>query len=63
MRERIAVHAFERRGGIARRIHRHVEQPRALDDQEGAKTLAAAEQRVAHGGAEAAALFWPAFAK
>ncbi len=63
MHERIAVHAFEGRGGVARRIRRHAEQPGALDDQERAKALASAEHGVAHGGAEAAALFRPAFTK
>ncbi len=61
--ERIAVHAFERRCRIERRPGFDAEQPRTLDDEERPEAFAAAEQRVAHGGVQAAALFRPAFCK
>ncbi len=51
--EGVAVDAFERRGGAERVGHRHREQPRRFDDDEGAEPFAAAERGVAHGGEQA----------
>ena len=49
VRERIAMHAFERRAGHQRLLARHIEQRRALDHQERPEALAAAEAHIAHG--------------
>ena len=48
MRERIAVHAFERGAGHQRALARRLEQRRGLDHEERAQPLAAAERDVAH---------------
>ena len=49
VRERVAVHAFERRRRHQRMLAPDVEQGRAFDHQERAEPLAAAEARIAHG--------------
>jgi len=51
--ERIAMDAFDRRGSVHRLRRRDAEQGRALKHQEGAEALAAGQQCVAHGRAEA----------
>ena len=50
--EAVAVDAFERRGGGDDRLAAPAEQPRRLDQEERAETLAAAEHGVAHRGDE-----------
>ena len=50
--QRIAVQAFDRRRRIDCGRIRQTEDARAFDDQKGPETLAAAEDRVAHGGGE-----------
>ena len=47
--QRVAVHALESRGGRQRGLARHAEQTRALEHQERAQPLAAAERCMAHG--------------
>ena len=53
VRERIAVHAFDRASDHQRLRTRHAEQAGRLHRQKGAKALAAAERSVAHGREEA----------
>ena len=49
MDQGIAMHAFERGGGIEAAFLRHAEQAARGHEQKGPQTLAAAEGRVAHG--------------
>src|SRR6266545_2356208 len=49
MRQRIAMHAFERDTGHQRLLARHAEEARTLDHQERAEPLARAEACIAHG--------------
>ena len=49
MRERIAVHAFQRRPRHQGVLPRHIEQRGGFHHQERPQALAAAEARIAHG--------------
>ncbi len=53
MHQRIGVQHLDRRGGAQRPRLRHAEQGRALEDQERPKPLAAGEDGVVHGLADA----------